>query len=80
MANRQTGNLSTKSCNPIVYRYRKLVTVRALSSMGVRYTKAVNNMSMNFLSEIENSGMSFAKKFNSDFDPEIIQYFLNKTL
>lgn len=39
-----------------------------------------NNMSMNFLSEIENSGMFFARKFNPDFDSEVIQYFLNKTL
>ena len=39
-----------------------------------------NNKSMNFLSEIENSGMFFARKFNPDFDSEVIQYFLNKTL
>ena len=43
-------------------------------------SRSPNNMSMNFLSEIENSGMFFARKFNPDFDSEIIQYFLNKTL
>ena len=38
-----------------------------------------NTCTMSFLDEIEDSGCFFARKFNSEIDSEIIDYFLKKT-
>ena len=41
---------------------------------------APNNCSMDFLSDIENSERYFARKFDSNYDNRIIEYFLAKTV